>query len=114
MSRHKKTFAPRANRSGSQNIHHKEDEENQEKITSQDVTISLAKTEVTQITYGFFRNRAFKKVENGSVTIKFLEKGPHVLILNKALNILGYKAVGNGSSFLEGNEDGTYKFSAEE
>jgi peptidoglycan hydrolase-like protein with peptidoglycan-binding domain len=99
MSRHKKTFAPRANRSGSQNIHHKEDEENQEKITSQDVTISLAKTEVTQITYGLFRNRAFKKVENGSVTIKFLEKGPHVLILNKALNILGYKAVGNGSSF---------------
>lgn len=99
MSRHKKTFAPRANRSGSQNTHRREDEENQEKITSQDVTISLAKTEVTQITYGLFRNRAFKKVENGSVTIKFLEKGPHVLILNKALNILGYKAVGNGSSF---------------
>lgn len=99
MSRHKKTFAPRANRSGSQNIHRKEDEENQEKITPQDVTISLAKTEVTQITYGLFRNRAFKKVENGSVTIKFLQKGPHVLILHKALNTLGYKAVGNGSSF---------------
>ncbi|WP_312901931.1 glycohydrolase toxin TNT-related protein [Chryseobacterium taichungense] len=99
MSRHKKTFAPRASRSGSQNIHRKEDEENQEKITPQDVTISLAKTEVTQITYGLFRNRAFKKVENGSVTIKFLEKGPHVLILHKALNTLGYKAVGNGSSF---------------
>lgn len=99
MSRHKKTFAPRANRSGSQNIHRKEDEENQEKITPQDVTISLAKTEVTQITYGLFRNRAFKKVENGSVTIKFLEKGPHILILHKALNTLGYKSVGNGSSF---------------
>ncbi|MFY7813754.1 MAG: peptidoglycan-binding domain-containing protein [Chryseobacterium taeanense] len=33
------------------------------------------------------------------MTIKFLDKGPHVLILHKALNKLGYKAVGNGSSF---------------
>ncbi|WP_374461390.1 peptidoglycan-binding protein [Chryseobacterium taeanense] len=98
MSRHKKTFAPRANRSGSQNTHHKEEEET-DIITSQDVTISLAKTEVSQITYDLFRNRAFKKVENGSATIKFLDKGPHVLILHKALNTLGYKAVGNGSSF---------------
>ena len=92
MSRHKKTFAPRANRSGSQNIHHKEDEENQEKITSQDGTISLAKTEVTQITYDPFKNRAFRKVEKNTSVIQLFDKGQHVSTLHNALNKLGYKS----------------------
>jgi len=74
MSRHNKTFAPRTNRSEAQT----NDIEEQEKyvpISSQDATISLAKTEVTQIIYAPFRNRAFNKVERGLSIIQFSDRG---------------------------------------
>ncbi|RTZ49450.1 peptidoglycan-binding protein [Chryseobacterium arthrosphaerae] len=58
----------------------------------------LAKTEVTQITYGPFRTRAFRKVETGSARIQ-LWKRPHVLILNQALNALGHKVDVNEDTF---------------
>lgn len=99
MSRQKKTFAPRSGRSAVQNIHRKEVEESHEKITDQDVTIVLPKTEVTKITYDLFKNLAFKKVEDGICTIQFLDKGLYVVILNKALHRLGYETADNGYSF---------------
>lgn len=99
MSRHQKTFAPRTNRSETQTTDNKEDEKKYEKISSQDAKISLAKTEVTQITYDPFRNRAFNKVERGSARIQLLDSGLHVLALNKALNLLGHKVPENGNSF---------------
>lgn len=99
MSRHNKTFAPRANRSETQTIDNIEEQEKYVPISSQDAKISLAKTEVTQITYAPFQNRAFNKVERGSSVIKFLNNGLHVLALNKALNELGYKAPENETFF---------------
>lgn len=99
MSRHNKTFAPRANRSEAQTTDNKEEQEKYIPISSQDAKISLAKTEVTQITYGPFKNRAFNKVERGSSIIKFPNNGLHVLVLNMALNELGYQAPENETFF---------------
>lgn len=99
MSRHNKTFAPRANRSEAQTTDNKEEQEKYIPISSQDAKISLAKTEVTQITYDPFKNRAFNKVERGSSVIKFLNNGLHVLALNKALGELGYQAPENETFF---------------
>ncbi|WP_241311636.1 peptidoglycan-binding domain-containing protein [Chryseobacterium arthrosphaerae] len=99
MSRHNKTFAPRAEKSEAQTNDNKEDEKKYEQISNQDSKISLAKTEVTQITYGPFRTRAFRKVETGSARIQLLESGPHVLILNQALNALGHKVDVNEDTF---------------
>lgn len=99
MSRHKKTFAPRAGRSDKQKTNNKEDKEKSEQITDQDSKISLAKTEVTQITYVPFRNRAFKKIEKGSSSIQFSNSGLHVLALNNALNALGHNVPENEVSF---------------
>lgn len=99
MSRYNKTFAPRAEKSEEQTIDDKEDEKKTESITDQDSKISLAKTEVTQITYGPFRNRAFRKIETGSARMELLESGPHVLILNQALNALGHKVPDNEVTF---------------
>ncbi|WP_185287895.1 peptidoglycan-binding protein [Chryseobacterium lactis] len=95
MSRLKKTFAPRATRSEAQTNDHKEDETKYEPISNQDAKISLAKTEVTQITYAPFRNRAFSKIEKGVSRIQFPDSGLHVLALNKALNALGHKVPEN-------------------
>ncbi|PWN64203.1 peptidoglycan-binding domain-containing protein [Chryseobacterium viscerum] len=99
MSRLKKTFAPRAGRSETQTDDNKEDEKKYEQITDQDSKISLAKTEVTQITYLPFRNRAFNKIEKGSSRIQFSNSGLHVLALNKALNALGHKVPENEAFF---------------
>ncbi|UKB81155.1 peptidoglycan-binding domain-containing protein [Chryseobacterium sp. MEBOG07] len=99
MSRHKKTFAPRASRSEAQTTNSKEDEKKHEQITDQDSKVSLAKTEVTQITHLPFRNRAFNKIEKGSSRIQFSNSGLHVLALNKALNALGHKVPENEASF---------------
>ncbi|WP_278495530.1 peptidoglycan-binding domain-containing protein [Chryseobacterium arthrosphaerae] len=99
MSRHNKTFAPRAEKSEAQTNDNKEDEKKYEQISNQDSKISLAKTEVTQITYGPFRTRAFRKIETGSARIQLLESGPHVLILNQALNALGHKVDVNEDTF---------------
>ncbi|WES99625.1 peptidoglycan-binding protein [Chryseobacterium arthrosphaerae] len=99
MSRHNKTFAPRAEKSEAQTIDDKEDKKKTESITDQDSKISLAKTEVTQITYGPFRTRAFRKVETGPATIQLLESGPHILALNQALNELGHKVPDNEDIF---------------
>lgn len=93
MSRHKKTFAPRTSRSETQTTDNIE--EQYVPISSQDTKISLAKTEVTQITYALFRTRAFNKLEKGLSIIKLLNNGSHVLALNKALNKLGYNAPEN-------------------
>lgn len=101
MSRLKKTFAPRATRSEAQTNDHKEDETKYEPISNQDVKISLAKTEVTQITYAPFRNRAFSKIEKGLSRIQFPNSGLHVLALNQALNALGHKVPENETSFGE-------------
>ncbi|ANF52013.1 hypothetical protein A0O34_16495 [Chryseobacterium glaciei] len=101
MSRHKKTFAPRANRSEAQITDNIEEQEKYVPISSQDAKISLAKTEVIKITYAPFQNRAFNKVERGSSIIKFSNNGLHVLALNKALNTLGYKAPENETLFLD-------------
>lgn len=95
MSRLKKTFAPRATRSEAQTNDHKEDETKYEPISNQDAKISLAKTEVTQITYAPFRNRAFSKIEKGFSRIQFPNSGLHVLALNQALNALGHKVPEN-------------------
>lgn len=99
MSRHNKTFAPRANRSEAQTTDNKEEQEKYIPISSQDAKISLAKTEVTQITYAPFQNRAFNKIERGLSIMQFSDKGLHVLALNKALNELGYKAPENETLF---------------
>lgn len=101
MSRLKKTFAPRATRSEAQTNDHKEDETKYEPISNQDAKISLAQTEVTQITYAPFRNRAFRKIETGSARIQFPNSGLHVLALNQALNALGHKVPENETSFGE-------------
>ncbi|HCN50214.1 MAG TPA: hypothetical protein DIT10_14195 [Chryseobacterium sp.] len=101
MSRLKKTFAPRATRSEAQTNDHKEDETKYEPISNQDAKISLAKTEVTQITYAPFRNRAFSKIEKGVSRIQFPDSGLHVLALNKALNALRHKVPENEMSFGE-------------
>jgi hypothetical protein len=90
MNRKTKTFAPRNIRYEEQTNSKEEDNKYQE-ISNQDAKISLAKTEVTKITYQPFRNKAFNKVERGLSIIKFSNKGLHVLALNKALNELGYK-----------------------
>lgn len=99
MSRHNKTFAPRTSRFDAQAIDTIEEQEKYTSISNQDAKISLTKTEVTQITYAPFQNRAFNKVERGSSIIKFLNNGLHVLALNKALNKLGYKAPENETFF---------------
>lgn len=99
MSRHNKTFAPRANRSEAQTTDNKEEQEKYIPISSQDAKISLAKTEVTQITYDPFKNRAFNKVERGSSIIKFPNNGLYVLSINKALNELGYQSPENETFF---------------
>lgn len=95
MSRHNKTFAPRAEKSDTQTDDHKEDEKKYDQISNQDSKISLAQTEVTQITYAPFRNRAFNKVERDSARIQFSNSGLHVLALNQALNTLGHKVPEN-------------------
>lgn len=99
MSRHHKTFAPRANKLDAQTSNHKEEEKKMESISSQDAKISLATTEVTRITHSPFKNRAFNKIERGLSRIQYLDRGQHVSALNKALNKLGYRAPENGSSF---------------
>jgi hypothetical protein len=101
MSRHKKTFAPRTNRSEAQTTDTLEEQEKYTQISSQDSKISLAKTEVTRITYASFQNRAFNKVERGLSIIKFSNNGLHVVALNKALNELGYKTLENDAFFLD-------------
>ncbi|WP_295213457.1 deaminase domain-containing protein [uncultured Chryseobacterium sp.] len=98
MSRHHKTFAPRAKRFEAENFH-EEEEKKYEPITNQDARISLTNTEVTQITYAPFKNRAFNKIERGLSRMKFSENGLHVLALHQALNKLGYKAPESGSLF---------------
>jgi hypothetical protein len=99
MSRHKKTFAPRASRSEAQTTNSKDDKEKHEQITDQDSKVSLAKTEVTQITYDPFKNRAFRKVEKNTSVIQLFDKGQHVSTLHNALNKLGYKTPENGTLF---------------
>lgn len=98
MSRHHKTFAPRAKRFEAENFH-EEEEEKYEPITNQDARISLINTEVTQITYAPFKNRAFNKIERGLSRMQFSENGLHVSALHQALNELGYKAPESGSLF---------------
>ncbi len=98
MSRYHKTFAPRAKRFEAENFH-KEEEKKYEPITNQDARISLTNTEVTQITYAPFKNRAFNKIERGLSRMQFSENGLHVLALHQALNELGYKAPESGSLF---------------
>lgn len=99
MSRHKKTFAPRTNRSEAQMNDHKEDEKKHEQISDQDSKVSLAKTEVTQITYDPFKNRAFRKVEKDGSVMQLFDKGPHVTVLNNALDKLGHKVSENKAYF---------------
>ncbi|MBB6330970.1 hypothetical protein HNP24_001920 [Chryseobacterium sediminis] len=99
MSRHKKTFAPRAGRSDKQKNNTKEDKEKPEQITDQDSKISLAKTEVTQITYDPFKNRAFSKVEKNGSVIQLFDKGQHVSTLNTTLEKLGHKVSENKAYF---------------
>ena len=98
MSRHHKTFAPRAKRFEAENFH-EEEEKKYEPITNQDARISLTNTEVTQITYAPFKNRAFNKIERGLSRMQFSENGLHVSALHQALNKLGYKAPESGSLF---------------
>ncbi|WP_294304346.1 peptidoglycan-binding domain-containing protein [uncultured Chryseobacterium sp.] len=98
MSRHHKTFAPRAKRFEAENFH-EEEEKKYEPITNQDARISLTNTEVTQITYAPFKNRAFNKIERGLSRMQFSENGLHVSALHQALNQLGYKAPESGSLF---------------
>lgn len=110
MSRHKKTFAPRTNRSGAQMNDHKEDEKKHEQISDQDSKVSLAKTEVTQITYDPFKNRAFRKVEKDGSVIQLFDKGPHVLSLHNALSKLGYKTPENRMLFWNETKTGIINF----
>jgi peptidoglycan hydrolase-like protein with peptidoglycan-binding domain len=110
MSRHKKTFAPRANRSEAQTTDNKEEQEKYIPISSQDAKISLAKTEVTQITYDLFKNRAFNKVERGSSIIQFSDRGLHVSALNRALTELGYTAPENKTLFWNETKNGLINF----
>ncbi len=98
MSRYHKTFAPRAKRFEAENFH-EEEEKKYDPITNQDARISLTNTEVTQITYAPFKNRAFNKIERGLSRMQFSENGLHVSALHQALNKLGYKAPESGSLF---------------
>ncbi|WPO92592.1 peptidoglycan-binding domain-containing protein [Chryseobacterium sp. HR92] len=110
MSRHKKTFAPRAGRSDKQNTHSKEDKEKHEQITDQDNKISLAKAETTQITYDPFKNRAFRKVEKNTSVIQLFDKGQHVSTLHNALNQLGHKTSENKNLFWNETKTGIINF----
>jgi len=110
MSRHNKTFAPRTNRSEAQITDIIEEQEQYVPISSQDAKISLAKTEVTQIIYAPFRNRAFNKVERGSSIIQFSDRGLHVSALNRALNELGYTAPENKTLFWNETKIGLINF----
>ncbi|MEJ5049597.1 glycohydrolase toxin TNT-related protein [Chryseobacterium culicis] len=110
MSRHKKTFAPRAGRSDKQNTHSKEDKDKHEQITDQDSKISLAKTESTQITYDPFKNRAFRKVEKNASVIQLFDKGQHVSTLHNALNTLGHKTSENKNLFWNETKTGIINF----
>ncbi|MDW9382843.1 glycohydrolase toxin TNT-related protein [Chryseobacterium sp. JV558] len=110
MSRHKKTFAPRAGRSDKQKNNNKEDKEKSEQITDQDSKISLAKTEFTQITYDPFKNRAFKKVEKNASVIQLFDKGQHVSTLHNALNKLGHKTPENKNLFWNETKTGIINF----
>ncbi|WP_426482346.1 peptidoglycan-binding protein [Chryseobacterium sp. R2ACT005] len=110
MSRHKKTFAPRAGRSDKQKTNNKEDKEKSEQITDQDSKISLAKTEVTQITYDPFKNRAFSKVEKKGSVIQLFDKGQHISTLNNALNKLGHKTSENKNLFWNETKTGIINF----
>lgn len=110
MSRHKKTFAPRAGRSDKQKNNNKEDKEKSEQITDQDSKISLAKTEVTQITYDPFKNRAFSKVEKNGSVIQLFDKGQHVSTLHNALNKLGHKTPENKNLFWNETQAGIISF----
>ncbi|MDR6464725.1 peptidoglycan-binding protein [Chryseobacterium sediminis] len=110
MSRHKKTFAPRSGRSDKQKNNNKEDKEQQEQITDQDSKISLAKTEVTQITYDPFKNRAFSKVEKNGSFIQLFDKGQHIAALNNALNKLGHQTPENKNLFWNETKTGIINF----
>lgn len=110
MSRHKKTFAPRAGRSGKQNTNSKEDKDKHEQITDQDSKISLAKAETTQITYEPFKNRAFNKVEKNASVIQLFDKGQHVSTLHNALNKLGHKTPENKNLFWNETKTGIISF----
>lgn len=110
MSRHKKTFAPRSGRSDKQKANNKEDKEQQEQITDQDSKISLAKTEVTQITYDPFKNRAFSKVEKNGSVIQLFDKGQHVAALHNALNKLGHQTPENKNLFWNETKTGIINF----
>jgi len=110
MSRHKKTFAPRSGRSDKQKNNNKEDKEQQEQITDQDSKISLAKTEVTQITYDPFKNRAFSKVEKNGSVIQLFDKGKHVSTLHNALNKLGHQTPENKNLFWNETKTGIINF----
>ncbi|KYH06964.1 hypothetical protein A1704_21145 [Chryseobacterium cucumeris] len=110
MSRHKKTFAPRAGRSGKQNTNSKEDKDKHEQITDQDSKISLAKAESTQITYEPFKNRAFNKVEKNASVIQLFDKGQHISTLHNALNKLGHQTPENKNLFWNETKTGIINF----
>lgn len=100
MSRHRKTFAPRVVRYEEQAGDYSQEDSKYAAITNQDVTISLAKGEVTKITYEPFKNQAFKKIESGRSILRFSNNNSAVLAVNKALKKLGYKAPEKEALFL--------------
>lgn len=88
----RKTFAQRTGGEQNQKNEHSRTENNYIEVTNQDATILLSKNEVTQITYTAFKNRAFKKIENGQSILTVSNTGLAVLEVNKALRKLGYNA----------------------
>ena len=93
-------------------LDNEEAEKKYEGISSQDATISLAKNEVTQLTYDLFNNRAFNKIEKNQSVMQFSNEGLHVQTLNKALNELGYKTKKNETLFWNRYEIATDELSA--
>lgn len=92
MSRYSKTFSPRTIRFEEQDQMMYEDDKKDtyEPIKEEDVKTSILDAEASKITYKPFKNQAFKKIEDGKSCIKDASSGSHVLLLNQALNKLGY------------------------
>lgn len=92
MSRYSKTFSPRTIRFEEQDQMMYEDDKKDtyESINEEDVKTSILDGEASKITYKPFKNQAFKKIEDGKSCIKDASSGTHVLLLNQALNKLGY------------------------
>lgn len=114
MSRHKKTFAPRVIRYEEQAQDYYEDEKSKkEEITNEDSQVSILDNEVSKIMHKPFRNKAFKKIEDGKSEIGYMSQGMHVQVLSKALNSLGYAVSETEHVILDDAQKAIFQFQSD-